>query len=293
MRRVVRVWVLGAVFGLGAVAGAGTNTITITADAQLALGDAFFAEGEYYRAVTEYMRFVHLFGGSKRVPYALLRVGLARYEGGEYAGAIEYFARTRQTYHPDSFGAAAFHEALCFERLEKPGQAQDAFERVLAFDAGDAHAPRALVGKALGCVLAGDMAGARRELERAGSLFDAGTVHGRMRDAIRQLDGYRGASRRSPSAAACLAAVVPGSGHCYAGRQRDGVVAFLVNGLFIAGTVVALEQENYPSAAVIGAFGAPFYLGNIYGAANAAHRWNVALRHTLRDELALTLGYAY
>ena len=69
--------------------------------------------------------------------------------------------------------------------------------------------------------------------------------------------------------------------------------ALLVNGLFIAGTVVAIDQENYATAAVVGGIGLPFYLGNIYGAANAANKWNLSLHRDLRDRLAVTLDYCY
>jgi len=56
---------------------------------------------------------------------------------------------------------------------------------------------------------------------------------------------------------------------------------------------VAIDQENYATAAVVGGIGLPFYLGNIYGAANAAGKWNLALHRDLRDRLAVTLDYRY
>ena len=70
-------------------------------------------------------------------------------------------------------------------------------------------------------------------------------------------------------------------------------MAFVVNGLFIAGTIAAIEDDNYALAAIVGGVGLPFYVGNIYGAANAARKWNLSLSKTLRDDLALSLNYPY
>lgn len=79
----------------------------------------------------------------------------------------------------------------------------------------------------------------------------------------------------------------------YAGRYGDGIMALVVNGLFIAGTVVALHEENYAVAAIVGGIGLPFYVGNIYGSANAATKWNIAVRKELRGRIAVTLDYHY
>jgi hypothetical protein len=67
----------------------------------------------------------------------------------------------------------------------------------------------------------------------------------------------------------------------------------VVNGLFITGTILAVEDENYPVAALIGGVGLPFYIGNIYGAANAARKWNLSFTRKFRDELALSLEFNY
>jgi len=79
----------------------------------------------------------------------------------------------------------------------------------------------------------------------------------------------------------------------YAGHYGDGATALLLNGLFIAGTVVAVRQENYAVAGIVGVIGLPFYVGNIYGAANAATKWNLSVRKELRDKLAVTLDYNF
>ncbi len=79
-------------------------SIVLTEDVQLKLADAFMAEGEYYRAVTEYKKFTILFPGSQKMDYALYRIGLAYYYGDEYEQAARVFASIGTGYG----GAATF-----------------------------------------------------------------------------------------------------------------------------------------------------------------------------------------
>ena len=107
------------------------------------------------------------------------------------------------------------------------------------------------------------------------------------------LDDYELQPRKSPALAGAMSAVIPGSGQMYAEHYKDGLMAFVVNGLFIAGTVAAVDDENYALAAIVGGIGLPFYVGNIYGAATASRKWNMSLSRKLRDDLVLSLDYHY
>lgn len=278
---------------LSAPTWAASRTVVITDEVQLGLGDAFMADGEYYRAVTEYLRYLYLFPDADHTHYALLQIGLAHFRGGDYQHAIDYFSRVRATYNPDYFSTAAYHEGLCYERLKLPDKAQDAFARAVAFDANSAPAREAQLGKALGQIEQGDLAAGHTDLERFQRLYPEEPRAGSVAQALKLIDAQAVTPRKSPVLAGALSAVVPGSGQAYSGRYRDGLAALLVNGLLIAGTVVALDQENYAAAAVIGGVGLPFYLGNIYSAANSAQKWNVSLNRDLRDRLAVTLDYRY
>lgn len=269
------------------------RAVVITEEVQLGLGEAFMADGEYYRAVTEYLRYLYLFPDADRTHYALLQIGMAHFRGGDYQRAIDYFSRVRASYNPDHFSAAAYHEGLCYERLNQPAKAQDAFARAVAFDASSAAAHEALLGKALGQIRQGQLAAGHADLERFLELYPEEPRAGSVAEALESIDAQAAAPRKSPLLAGTLSAVVPGSGQAYAGRYRDGLAALLVNGLFITGTVVAIDQENYAVAALIGGVGIPFYLGNIYSAANAANKWNVSLHRDLHDRLAVRFDYRY
>ena len=73
--------------------------------------------------------------------------------------------------------------------------------------------------------------------------------------------------RKSPTAAAVMSFLVPGSGFVYAGRPLVGLGAFVLNGVFIAGTVLAFQDGNYPLAAILLSLETGWYLGGATGAA--------------------------
>jgi len=269
------------------------RTLTITDELQIGLADAFLDEGEYYRAITEYKKFLYFFPDSPRADYARLQIGMAYYRGGECPQAIEAFAKVRQNYPSGYFATAAFYEGVCRSRLKNPQAAEDDFSRVLAVDPVAPEAAEALAGLSLVALDREDWAGSRRALQRLADNYSQ-TLQGAVaREALPLLDEAETRPRKSPAAAGVMSAIVPGSGYAYAGRPRDGLMAFLINGLFIAGTVVAIEDENYPAAALIGGIGLPFYLGNIYGGVNAAHKWNLSIAQDLRKELALRFEFRY
>jgi tetratricopeptide (TPR) repeat protein len=292
-RLLLRMFLLAALCLGWAVPGQGAGgEIVLGAALQLKLADAFLAEGEYYRAVTEYKKLLILFPDAEQVGAARFGIGLASFKGGEYEPAAKAFAAVQESPGGSRYAAAAgYYEGICYTKLGRWEQAGAAFERVASRHPASEYAPRARLGKSLVAFDAHDLAASRQELERFLASYPEDARTPEVREALLLLDQEQ--PRRSPLLAGVLSALLPGAGYLYAGHYRDGAVALLVNGLFIAGTVVAINQENYAVAAIVGGIGLPFYVGNIYGAANAATKWNLAVRRELRGRLAVTLDYRF
>lgn len=73
-------------------------------------------------------------------------------------------------------------------------------------------------------------------------------------------------------------AVVPGLGYAYNGMYQTALSAFLMNAAIMA-TVWELSDNGLPIAAFsLGLAGSSFYLGNIWGSANAANKINLERR---------------
>jgi tetratricopeptide (TPR) repeat protein len=270
------------------------TSIVFTEEVQLKLADAFMAEGEYYRAVTEYKKFAILFPGSQKMDYALYHIGLAYYRGDDYDQAARTFASIGTGYGGSSYvPAALYQEGVSYWRLDRPDRASAAFDKVVAAAPASEYARLALLGKSLAELDLDDIGSCRRELERFIASYPGDAKTGKARDAIALLDRYGELPQKSPLVAGVMSALIPGSGHIYTGHYGDGVTAFFLNGLFIAGTVVAIRQENYAVAGIVGVIGLPFYIGNIYGAANAATKYTIGVKGTSggRSPFLLTISF--
>ena len=268
--------------------------VVVTETVQLGLADAFLAEDEYYRAITEYKKFLFLFPDSGKADYALFGVGTAYYRGEEYEPAARTFAALLEKYGKGAHAApSAYFEGVSLWKLGRFDRAEAAFDRVAALEPASEYAPLSLIGKSLLSYDAKNDPGCRGELARFLENYPQDARAERVRQTIALLDRNREVPRKSPAVAGVMSAVVPGSGYMYAGRYGDGVVALIVNGLFIAGTVAAIHQESYAVAAIVGGIGVPFYVGNIYGSANAATKWNIGVRKELREKIAVSLDYRF
>lgn len=74
---------------------------------------------------------------------------------------------------------------------------------------------------------------------------------------------------KSPGLAAGLSFALPGAGFVYAGKPLVGIGSFLLNGAFIAGTVWAVRDGNYPLALILLSMETGWYVGGVNGAVSA------------------------
>lgn len=284
---------LTSIFLCQTPASSATHGIVLTDDTLMRIGNAFLAEGDYYRAITEYKKLTFLFPDSELLPTALYQIGIAYYKGKDYEACAKSFAKVRAAYSESNFSSAAFHEGLCYEKLGRHDAAALAYERARLFDINHPDAANAHLGLVLNAAEQDDISKARVELNSFQVNYPEDDRSLNIEKSFSLLDAYNESPKKSPVLAGTMSAIVPGSGQMYAEHYKDGLMAFVVNGLFIAGTVAAIDRENYALAAIVGGVGLPFYVGNIYGAANAARKWNLSLTRQLRNDLSMTLNFHY
>jgi outer membrane protein assembly factor BamD (BamD/ComL family) len=268
--------------------------VLLTEEMQLKIADAFMAEGEYYRAITEYKKFRIVFPDSDKTDYVLFKTGLAYYQGEEYESCARSLGALRQKYPESGYAAQSqYFEGLAYWKLKKYQDAKAVFQTLPGVHPNSDYAPLGLTADALLALDQENVTASRQGLERLVTTYPDYLESTKATDAMKLLDQYQNLPKKSAALAGIMSAVVPGSGYFYAGHYGDGITAFLINGLAIAGTVTAISQENYAVAAIVGGIGLPFYFGNIYGSANAAKKWNIAVRKDLRNKLYVTLNYDF
>ncbi|MBN1591637.1 MAG: hypothetical protein JW941_00145 [Candidatus Coatesbacteria bacterium] len=115
------------------------------------------------------------------------------------------------------------------------------------------------------------------------------------------IDRGAGLKRKSPLTAGILSAVLPGSGHLYCERYRDGCVALALNAAFTGAAIESFHKDVYVAGGIASSVELVFYSGTIYGAVNAAHKFNRTeleefigeLRREFGDERSLLIENLY
>jgi tetratricopeptide (TPR) repeat protein len=258
------------------------------------MGDVFMEEGEYYRAITEYKKFLILFPHSEKADYALFKTGMAYYRGEEYEPSVQSFSVLRERYKASPYlPEASYFEGLSYWKRKDREKARATFDTLSDVFPRSEFAPLALIAGSLLAFEAEEVPASKNRLERLIDRYPEYSGSKNAREAIPLIDQYPTLPQKSKTLAAVMSAIVPGSGYIYADHVGDGITAFVINVLFIAGTVIGISGENYAVAAIVGGVGLPFYVGNIYGSANAAKKWNLGVKRELRNKVFLTLDFNF
>jgi tetratricopeptide (TPR) repeat protein len=243
-----------------------------SADQMLAFAAELMREREYYRAITEYRRFLFTFPRDSRRSMAHFRVGLAFYRGIDYGKALEVFGEVAKLYPDTPYGKQAWlWQGECLMRQGKYETAEDFYDAVRQHSPGTALGEHATYRHAWALLR-------QQEWQKAAEQFRSIPIHNSFRETAQQIVEVildKGdLSRKSPLLAGVLSATLPGSGQLYVGRQGDALLAFVLNGLFVVGIVEALNHNQVATAGVLSLLEAGWYASNIYGAINGAHKYN-------------------
>jgi tetratricopeptide (TPR) repeat protein len=216
---------------------------------------------------------------------------MAYFKGEEYRAAARSFLALREKYPESGYAIhAGYLEGSSQWKLKNYDKARAALETLVEQHPESEYAPRSLVVICLAALDESKAEVSRQALVRFLDRYPGHPGEENVKEAIVELDRYQELPEKSPVLAGVMSAILPGSGYIYAEHYGDGITAFLINGLFIAGTITAIHQENYAVAGIVGGVGVPFYLGNIYGSANAAKKWNLGVRNEIIQKIHSTLS---
>ena len=103
-------------------------------------------EGEYYRAVTEYKKFLILFPDSAKADYASFGIAMAYFKGEEYGAAARSFLAMREKYPESGYAIhAGYLEGYSQWKLKNYDRTRAALEALAEKYHESEYAPRSLV----------------------------------------------------------------------------------------------------------------------------------------------------
>jgi len=250
-------------------------------DETLRFARSLQAEGEYYRAITEYKRVLFLAPPESTAirESAVLGVGGALYSGAEYARSADWLHAhladlpegerrmegARLMYRALLAGGAGERLLALSSELEEPTAETRLFE-------GLAHARIGHWREATSTF---------RELSDD-PRYGPAAFHFASLAAEAERAGWK-----SPRVAAVLG-IIPGAGYWYAGHRQTAVASLVVNSVFIGATAQAFRTDQDLLGAFLSLFSGSWYAGNVYGSALAARRHNENLQEELWSRFDLT-----
>jgi tetratricopeptide (TPR) repeat protein len=256
----------------------------------LSFADALYGRGDYYRAITEYRRFLFFFPGEQAAPRAALKIGESYLAGSRWEDAETALQKVVESYPgtAEARRAALLFAGVPFRRGNYP-LARQRYRKLLeggTLDAADAAEVRYR--------LAWTLIEENRYDEAAAALTAVGRP--RAAELAAALPPLKKLPRKSPALAGGLSAVLPGSGQLYAGRPRDAGLAFALNSAFILGAWQSFDHGMPAVGGLLAFFEAGWYAGNIFNAVNSTEKYNRgvdgAARERLRHRFGISLGFS-
>jgi len=238
----------------------------------LAFADHLFETGEYYRAITEYSRFLFFFPEDPLVKLVRLKIAYAYQKGEQYPDARQRFEDLSRDYADQEIGREAWFQTAETLRLGKNyTKAVSRYQEFIGAFPEDERSDLAFFK--IGCIRLElhewlDSAEAFSKVKSDSRLFADAAHLGQEAKRLSSLP------LKKPAIAGTLSAIIPGAGQVYARRYRDGLSALLVNGGFIWGAVEAFGHDQNGLGSILLAMESGWYAGNIYSAINSTRKFN-------------------
>lgn len=258
--------------------------ITLDSEDQFGFARYCMETGEYYRAIGEFERFIYFFPNHEQVPEAQYSIGVCYVMGAKYDSARTVLMEvyTKHVELPLG-GKALFLMGETYYRQGALDEAEQYFRKVI-YDYDQIELRNAALYR---------LGWSRMKMDQwqdATRFFldidEKSNLYGQsVRLSTEALKGDE-LPQKSPTTAGIMATVIPGMGHVYCGRPKDGLVAFLVNGLFIWAAVESFEHDQDVLGGVLTFLEVGWYSGNIYSAVNCAHKYNRKVKEDFRKGLS-------
>jgi tetratricopeptide (TPR) repeat protein len=237
-------------------------------EAQFSFAGHLLQHNDYFRAITEFKRYLFLYPSGTKADEANYLLGEALFQTKSYQEAVIHWEgilnKTPNTPFKEEI---QFKTGRAFWELGREDQAIHLWEKILQ------EGQSSLKSSAARAVLWGLIKQKRYDLAR----LKLKTLP--LMDSEKELhEAFFQKSEKipykSPITAGTLAAILPGAGHLYLDRPQDALIAFSINGLFTWAAVSSFQQGNSGLGALLTFIELAWYSGNIYSAVNTAHKIN-------------------
>lgn len=267
---------------------------TTDSSALLNFADSLFNKGEYYRAITEYKRFIFYYPCDELVKEAKYKIALSYFNGERWLEAISEFQKVNDEYPEDEIGVKAY-----FKIGESFYRREDYYLAISKFRDFIRKYPEAKLSDEAQYLISWSHLKLYRWEKSAKGFSEVKTDSDfgiLSQNLVMEVEKGETLPEKSPVLAGALSTFLPGAGQVYCGRKRDGMAAFILNGIFIWGAVRSFELDNDAVGGLLTFIEVGWYSGNIYNAVSDAHKYNKKVKddyiQQLGDKYQISLQFA-
>ena len=263
------------------------STFPLSAAAvESSFADSLFQEGDYLNAAHEYKRLLFLYPDAPQIDFIAFRVAASYQNAGKLEEAIRAYQLLIDTYPKSLLVERAKNNiAQCHVLSGDSGQGLASLNRFLSEHKGSSLAPRAQFTIGMLHVNKGEWAQASRAWNDVYSTYPESSFAKVSDKLARMVKNADALPHRSPTVAAVLSTLVPGSGQIYSGRMADGLYTFVGMVVLGSATFYYADQERYEVAIPVGVMSLFFYGNGIYQSIQSAQVFNVQHEAQFRNRL--------
>jgi TolA-binding protein len=190
----------------------------------LIFAERLMREGEYFRAITEYRRFLFYFPDDPRCPMVHFTIGLAFYRGENYMEALQTFREVAQRYPGTAYGKQAWlWQGECLLRQGQYVDAERLYTEMTERFSHEEIGQKARYQRAWTLLYRRQWHAAVTQFEQVAPGSDL--YHSAQLLTREAMAGAR-LPMKSPALAGTFSGLLPGSGQLYNGRLGDALLAF-------------------------------------------------------------------
>lgn len=232
-----------------------------------------YNEGNYYRSITEYKRFISYFPNSPKVKEAYFKIPFCYYKGQKYKNAIKEFDNIIDKFEDKNLiNNCIYYKGLCYYELGDFDNAILKFNSLIFINSTDTVVDKSnyMIGMSY---LKKYQWG--KSSEAFNNVSENYFLYSQAKTFSRDVLLGKNLTLKNPILSGVLSSIIPGIGYFYTKRYQTGISALLLNGLFAFGTYESFKNNNKTVGLIIGLFGFGWYTGNIFGSVNSAYKYNI------------------
>jgi tetratricopeptide (TPR) repeat protein len=253
----------------------------------LHLADSFADEKDYYRAITEYKKVIHLFPNYEKMGWVHFQIGRMYYEGGRFPQAKHELLPLTDSKDENLKFLAYNYIALSYYENSEYSNADRLFGELKSKPEGSQYVLDYSIYEAMASAGNRKFKNSYDRMVEAQKMWKAkGTTtntaistqyHNFFESAIPILEKAKDLSTRSPYWAIFFAAILPGGGHFFLREWDTGIVSLsLVGGAaFLA--YDGFANDNAVQSIIFTTFATGAYIGQIYSSYRTARKYNAEL----------------